>query len=78
MVRSFFDSSLSAQGGAQPVASSCDELVEVDLGPGIRGVAGGGVQLTFGVAARLVGLFGELSGFVGQTLGLPRVVGGGT
>lgn len=60
---------LSAQGGAQPIASTGDELIEVDFGHGIRGVAGGGVQFTFGVAASLGGLFGELPGFVGQTVG---------
>ena len=32
-------------------------------------MAGDGVQFTFGVAAGLGGLFGELSGFVGQAVG---------
>ena len=32
-------------------------------------MAGDGVQLTFGVAAGLGGLFGELPGFVGQAVG---------
>lgn len=69
VIRPFLDRLLRAQGGAQPVASTGDELIEVDFGQAIRGVTGDGVQLMFGVAAGLGGLFGELPGFVGQAVG---------